>query len=123
VQRQGRVTYAMIQSSDNPRQRLCKSPCPRVAVTTHLVAQIGEADFRLHRRPVKQLGDRTLSVQSDPVKRKATVEIKVLGSGCANCEALEARTLAALVIDVKVVLVGRVPSVDELCNLLTGIGS
>ncbi|MEX2623113.1 MAG: thioredoxin family protein [Acidimicrobiia bacterium] len=80
------------------------------------------------------------------------MEIKVLGSGCANCKALEARTVAALdslgleaaiekvtdfaqivtydvmstpalVIDAKVVLVGRVPSVDELRSLLAGIGS
>jgi hypothetical protein len=47
----------------------------------------------------------------------------VLGSGCANCKALEARTVAAPLIDVKVVLVGRVPSVDESCKVLAGIGS
>ncbi|HUP15646.1 MAG TPA: thioredoxin family protein [Acidimicrobiia bacterium] len=80
------------------------------------------------------------------------MEIKVLGSGCANCKALEARTVAALdslgleaaiekvtdfaqivtydvmstpalVINEKVVTVGRVPSVDELYTLLAGIGS
>jgi len=45
----------------------------------------------------------------------------VLGSGCANC--LAARTVAAFVTDEKVVVAGRVPSVDESCNLLAGIGS
>ena len=80
------------------------------------------------------------------------MEIKVLGSGCATCKALEARTVATLdsvglglghrkvndfaqivtcdvmstptlVIDEKVVLVGRVRSVDELRGLLAGAGS
>jgi hypothetical protein len=51
------------------------------------------------------------------------VEIKVLGSGCADCKALDARAVAAPVIDEKVVLAGRVPSTDELCNVLAGIGS
>jgi len=75
------------------------------------------------------------------------MEIKVLGSGCANCKALEARAIEALdalgmeapihkvtdfpqivaydvmstpalVIDEKVVLAGRVPSVEELRRLL-----
>jgi small redox-active disulfide protein 2 len=80
------------------------------------------------------------------------MEIKVLGSGCANCKALEARTVEALdslglqapidkvtdfpqivaydvlstpalVIDEKVVLTGRVPSVEELRRLLVDLSS
>ncbi|MEX1125807.1 MAG: thioredoxin family protein [Acidimicrobiia bacterium] len=80
------------------------------------------------------------------------MEIKVLGSGCANCKALEARTVEALdslglqapihkvtdfpsivaydvmstpalVIDERVVVTGRVPSVNELRNLLAGVQS
>ena len=47
----------------------------------------------------------------------------MLGSGCANCLALEARTVAAFVTDGKVVVVGRVPSVDELASLLAGLRS
>ncbi|MEX1092949.1 MAG: thioredoxin family protein [Acidimicrobiia bacterium] len=75
------------------------------------------------------------------------MEIKVLGSGCPNCKALEARTVEALdslgleapiekvtdfpsivaydvmstpalVIDEEVVLAGRVPSVEELRRIL-----
>lgn len=75
------------------------------------------------------------------------MEIKVLGSGCANCRSLEARTAAALaelgitasiekvteyaeiaswgvmstpalVVDDSVVVAGRVPSSDELKRLL-----
>lgn len=77
------------------------------------------------------------------------MKIKVLGSGCANCKALEARTLEALdslgldapiekvtdfpsilaydvmstpalVVDDQVVLTGRVPSVEELRRILAG---
>lgn len=77
------------------------------------------------------------------------MELKVLGSGCANCKTLEARTVEALgalglaapiekvtdygeiasygvmstpalVIDEEVVVSGRVPSVDELRTLLSG---
>jgi small redox-active disulfide protein 2 len=80
------------------------------------------------------------------------MEIKVLGSGCANCKTLEARTIEALdalglqarihkvtdfpsivaydvmstpalVIDERVVVAGRVPSVDELCNFLAAVKS
>ena len=75
--------------------------------------------------------------------------VKVLGSGCANCKTLEARTAEALatlgieadiqkvtdygeiaswgvmstpalVVDDKVVLAGRVPTVDDLTHLLQG---
>lgn len=75
------------------------------------------------------------------------MELKVLGSGCANCKALEARTIEALaalgvsasvekvtdygeiasygvmstpalVIDDQVVLSGRVPSVAEVKTLI-----
>jgi small redox-active disulfide protein 2 len=75
------------------------------------------------------------------------MNIKVLGSGCANCKALESRTLEAagrlgidapvekvtdfgdiasygvmstpaLVIDEQVILSGRVPTVDELETML-----
>jgi small redox-active disulfide protein 2 len=75
------------------------------------------------------------------------MEIKVLGSGCANCKTLEARAVEALgalglsmpiekvtdygeiasygvmstpalVIDEEVVIAGRVPSVGELRTLL-----
>ena len=77
------------------------------------------------------------------------MKIKVLGSGCANCQTLEKRTsqaieqlgldadiekvtdyvdiaaygvmsTPALVIDEQVVLAGRVPKVAELQTLLTG---
>ena len=77
------------------------------------------------------------------------MKIKVLGSGCANCQTLEKRTsqavnllgldadiekvtdytaiaaygvmsTPALVIDEQVVLTGRVPKVAELQTLLTG---
>ncbi len=77
------------------------------------------------------------------------MKIKVLGSGCANCKALEERatqaanllgleadvekvtdyaaiaaygvmSTPALVIDEQVVLAGRVPKVAELQTLLTG---
>jgi small redox-active disulfide protein 2 len=77
------------------------------------------------------------------------MNIKVLGSGCANCQTLEKRTTEAanllgldahiekvtdyaaiagygvmstpaLVIDEQVVLAGRVPKVAELQTLLTG---
>ena len=76
--------------------------------------------------------------------------IKVLGSGCANCQTLEKRTIQALdllgldakvekvtdyaaiaaygvmstpalVIDDQVVLAGRVPKVAELQMVLTGV--
>jgi len=76
------------------------------------------------------------------------MEIKVLGTGCAKCKALEKATMEAvektginanitkvediveimqfgvmttpaLVIDGKVVLKGRIPSVDELTQLIT----
>ncbi|PKP34302.1 MAG: thioredoxin family protein [Bacteroidetes bacterium HGW-Bacteroidetes-17] len=76
------------------------------------------------------------------------MEIKVLGTGCAKCKALEkatkeavektginanitkvediveimqfgVMTTPALVIDGKVVLKGRIPSVDELTQLIT----
>lgn len=75
------------------------------------------------------------------------MDIKVLGSGCANCKSLEARTAQALaglgvaveiekvtdfgeiaswgvmstpalVVDDQVVVAGRVPSVVELTNLI-----
>ena len=77
-----------------------------------------------------------------------TMEIKVLGTGCANCKNLEAATRKAveelgieasvvkeedimkimgygimrtpgLVIDEKVVLSGRVPTVSEIKTLIT----
>ena len=77
------------------------------------------------------------------------MNIKVLGSGCANCKALESRTneaidllgleadiekvtdvveiaaygvmsTPALVIDEDVVVTGRVPNVAELQQLLSG---
>ena len=77
------------------------------------------------------------------------MQVKVLGAGCANCHTLEARaaealsrlgaigevemvtdyaTIAgygvmstpALVVDEKVVLVGRVPEVSELTSILAG---
>ncbi len=80
------------------------------------------------------------------------MEIKVLGSGCANCKTLEARTVEALdslglqapihkvtdlpqivaydvmstpalVIDEEVVLAGRIPSVEELRRLLVDLSS
>ena len=76
------------------------------------------------------------------------MQLKVLGSGCANCRALEARTVdalhtlgldgrvekvtdyadiasygvmstPALAIDDQVVLAGRVPTVAELVNLIS----
>lgn len=75
------------------------------------------------------------------------MEFRVLGSGCANCKTLEARTVAALhtlgieafvekvtdsgriasygvmttpalAIDDQVVIAGRVPSVGELADLI-----
>ena len=78
------------------------------------------------------------------------MKIKVLGSGCANCQTLEKRTTQALdllgldakvekvtdyaaiaaygvmstpalVIDDQVVLTGRVPKVAELQMVLTGV--
>ena len=78
------------------------------------------------------------------------MKIKVLGSGCANCQTLEKRTIQALdllgldakvekvtdyaaiaaygvmstpalVIDDQVVLAGRVPKVAELQMVLTGV--
>lgn len=78
------------------------------------------------------------------------MKIKVLGSGCANCQTLEKRTTQALdllgldakvekvtdyaaiaaygvmstpalVIDDQVVLAGRVPKVAELQMVLTGV--
>jgi small redox-active disulfide protein 2 len=78
----------------------------------------------------------------------AVMDIKVLGTGCAKCKALEkatneavaktgvnatvtkvediveimqfgVMTTPALVIDGKVVVKGKVPSVDELSKLLT----
>jgi small redox-active disulfide protein 2 len=77
------------------------------------------------------------------------MQLKVLGSGCANCRTLEARTgdalhtlevdapvqkitdygeiasygvmsTPALAIDDQVVLAGRVPTVDELVDLIRG---
>ena len=77
------------------------------------------------------------------------MDIKILGSGCVNCQNLETNTLAALtslgrdavvekvtdpgeivswgvmstpalVIDDEVVLSGRVPSVDQLTQILAG---
>jgi small redox-active disulfide protein 2 len=80
------------------------------------------------------------------------MDIKVLGPGCANCRTLEARTTEALaslgltveidkvtdygeiaswgvmstpalVIDDRVVLAGRVPSVAELVDMVRGAGS
>jgi small redox-active disulfide protein 2 len=79
------------------------------------------------------------------------MEIKVLGSGCPNCQALEKRTVEAadrlgivapiekvtdfgeiasygvmrtpaLVVDEQVVMSGRVPSVEELETMLAGVG-
>jgi len=78
------------------------------------------------------------------------MNIKVLGSGCANCRALESRTneaidllgleaeiekvtdvleiaaygvmsTPALVVDEHVVTTGRVPNVTELQQLLSGV--
>lgn len=75
------------------------------------------------------------------------MQLKVLGSGCANCRTLESRTVEALhtlgvdapvdkvtdfgeiasygvmstpalAIDDRVVLAGRVPTVDELVDLI-----
>lgn len=75
------------------------------------------------------------------------MDVKVLGAGCANCKNLEARAAAALeelgvtveiekvtdfgeiaswgvmstpalVIDDRVVIAGRVPTVNELTNLI-----
>ncbi len=80
------------------------------------------------------------------------MDIKVLGSGCTNCQTLEKRTTEvvnllgldariekvtdyaaiagygvmstpALVIDEQVVLAGRVPEATELQTLLSGRGS
>jgi small redox-active disulfide protein 2 len=80
------------------------------------------------------------------------MNVKVLGSGCANCKTLEARTTEALtalgieaeiekvtdyadiaswgvmstpalVVDDRVVLTGRVPLLDELAALLEGAGA
>jgi small redox-active disulfide protein 2 len=80
------------------------------------------------------------------------MDVKVLGSGCANCTTLEARTVEALtslgmtveiekvtdygeiaswgvmstpalVIDDRVVLAGRVPSVSELIDVVRGAAS
>lgn len=78
------------------------------------------------------------------------MNLKVLGSGCANCRTLEARTIdalntlgvdalvekvtdyreiasygvmstPALAIDDQVVLAGRVPTVAELVDLIGGV--
>ncbi|MGF1668156.1 MAG: thioredoxin family protein [Acidimicrobiia bacterium] len=78
------------------------------------------------------------------------MSVKVLGSGCANCTTLEARTsealavlgvaaaiekvtdyaeiagygvmsTPALVVDEQVVVAGRVPSVDEIRTLLSAV--
>ena len=78
----------------------------------------------------------------------AKIEIKVLGTGCAKCKALEkatkeaiektginatlekvediveimqfgVMTTPALVVDGEIVVKGRVPSIDELSKLLT----
>jgi small redox-active disulfide protein 2 len=77
------------------------------------------------------------------------MQLKVLGAGCANCDALEKRTIEALerlgtegtvehvtdyaaiagygvmstpalVVDDRVVVSGRVPEVPELVSLLAG---
>ena len=77
------------------------------------------------------------------------MDVKVLGSGCVNCQTLEKRVHAALtaleaeaevshvtdfgeiaslgvmstpalVVDEQVVLAGRVPSVEELTSILAG---
>ena len=77
------------------------------------------------------------------------MQIKILGSGCANCHTLEARTreavsrlgldaqvtavtdyptilgygvmsTPALVVDERVVMSGRVPTVDQVAQLLSG---
>ncbi len=56
------------------------------------------------------------------------MNIRVLGSGCPNCKALEERTTEAatsLGLDgdiEKVVLSGRVPKVTELESLLAAAG-
>lgn len=81
-----------------------------------------------------------------------TTTIEVLGPGCANCKSLEARTTEAvaalgmdativkvtdvgeiasrgimstpaLVVDGRVVVSGRVPSVSELRNLISDMAS
>lgn len=78
----------------------------------------------------------------------ANMEIKILGTGCAKCKALEkatneavaktgvnatvtkvediveimqfgVMTTPALVVDGKIVVKGRVPSIDELSKILT----
>jgi small redox-active disulfide protein 2 len=83
------------------------------------------------------------------VRKVEIMQVKVLGSGCANCHTLEARarealdrlgtdgdvelvddytriagygvmSTPALVVDDTVVLVGRVPEVPELVSLLAG---
>jgi len=85
-------------------------------------------------------------------KEKSVVDIKVLGSGCANCRKPEANiadaletlgidapiekvteygeiasygvmSTPALVLDDQVVLAGRVPSQAELANVLRGTAS
>jgi small redox-active disulfide protein 2 len=79
--------------------------------------------------------------------KETAMQLKVLGSGCANCRTLESRTVEALralgvealvdkitdygeiasfgvmstpalAIDDQVVLAGRVPTVDELVDLI-----
>jgi hypothetical protein len=60
--------------------------------------------------------------------KEAHMNIRVLGSGCPNCKALEERTTEAatsLGLDgdiEKVVLSGRVPKVTELESLLAAAG-
>jgi len=64
--------------------------------------------------------------------KPAGMEIKVLGTGCSKCTALEKQTqqaveimqynvmtTPALVVDGQVVVKGRVPSTADIKNLLT----